>query len=387
MYKEKRKFLSLGAGLLAMFLTGLPHLWSIYQPYVMEGTDWTISQVMLCFYLSLITFAFGNLIGGKIQDRYKPSYAIWIGGAIFTFSLFSSVFAANRSLIGLYIGYAFQGIGHGMIYTTVISVYQKWFPARPGFASGLAVTANAMCGFLLAPPSRSWLENYGASTTFLILGILVATSWLLGGLFIKLPENYTATTKASSSNDLTTKEMMRTKEFYILFGIMIAALLSYFLISPMAYIIQESKGILAEYAIYAVMIGPIANAACKLLLPTLGDELGRLRILQYDLMCGIIGLLLIWLGAGYLSSIGIVLVYASYGGVLGIFPSITSQYFGIKYQGQNYGAMLFGFSITAVIAPVTHNFMPGNTYIYAGILSIVIAIIFLRILRKQASST
>ncbi|ONI45675.1 hypothetical protein AN640_04235 [Candidatus Epulonipiscium fishelsonii] len=380
----KQKLLVIGSGIFVVFFTGFPHLWSIYQPYIMESTGWSIDQSRLCFYFALITFAFGNVFGGKIQDRYKPSYAIWLGGIISTISVISSAYTADKSLIGMYVGYALQGIGQGMIYTTVISVFQKWFPTKIGFASGLAVTANAMCGFILAPPSKFWLKNYGPNTTFLLVGILVGLSWILGSIFVKNPPSYEVLSKSSAAtNNLTTAQMIKTKEFYMLFVAMIASLLAYFLISPMAQIIQEEKGVPTEYTIYAIMIGPIANASFKLLLPTIADKLGRLRILKYNIFIGTFGMILIWLGTGYLSSIGIVLVYGSYGGVLGSFPSITSQYFGVKYQGQNYGTMLFGLSFASVVAPITYGFIDGNNYVYAGIISFIMAFLLILALDKN----
>ncbi|ONI41857.1 hypothetical protein AN639_10800 [Candidatus Epulonipiscium fishelsonii] len=383
---NKQKILVVGSGIFVVFFTGFPHLWSIYQPYIMENTGWSVDQSRLCFYFALITFAFGNVFGGKIQDRYKPSYAIWLGGIISTISVLSSTYTADKSLIGMYVGYAFQGIGQGMIYTTVISVFQKWFPTKIGFASGLAVTANAMCGFILAPPSRYWLQHYGANTTFLFVGILVGISWILGSVFVKNPPNYEALSKDySSNNNLTTAQMIKTKEFYLLFIAMVASLLAYFLVSPMAQIIQEEKGVPTEYTIYAIMLGPIANASFKLLLPTIADKLGRLRILKYNIIIGISGMILIWLGTGFLSSIGIVLVYGSYGGVLGSFPSITSQYFGVKYQGQNYGTMLFGLSFASVSAPITYGFIEGNSYVYAAIVSFVIAFLLVVVLDKNTA--
>ena len=38
----------------------------------------------------------------------------------------------------------------------------------------------------------------------------------------------------------------------------------------------------------------------------------------------------------------------SYGGFLGVFPAITSEYFGIRNMGMNYGMVMLGFSIGAV---------------------------------------
>lgn len=53
-------------GAFAIFFTGYPHVWSIYQPYVMEQAGWSQGQASMCFYLALSTFVFGNIVGGRM---------------------------------------------------------------------------------------------------------------------------------------------------------------------------------------------------------------------------------------------------------------------------------------------------------------------------------
>ena len=67
-----RRYLILAVGAFGIFFTGFPHIWSIYQPYAMEATGWSQTEASMCFYLSFVTFVIGNIVGGKIQDRYSP---------------------------------------------------------------------------------------------------------------------------------------------------------------------------------------------------------------------------------------------------------------------------------------------------------------------------
>ena len=61
----KTKYLILIFGAFAIFFTGYPHIWSIYQPYAMELTGWSQSQASMGFYLSFLAFVPGNIIGGR----------------------------------------------------------------------------------------------------------------------------------------------------------------------------------------------------------------------------------------------------------------------------------------------------------------------------------
>ncbi|MCM6930683.1 hypothetical protein NE261_02490 [Enterococcus italicus] len=47
----------------------------------------------------------------------------------------------------------------------------------------------------------------------------------------------------------------------------------------------------------------------------------------------------------------IIVLGASFGGVLVVFPPLTSKTFGMKNSGVNYGIMFFGYSIGAFFGP------------------------------------
>ncbi|MGM8138110.1 hypothetical protein [Enterococcus italicus] len=47
----------------------------------------------------------------------------------------------------------------------------------------------------------------------------------------------------------------------------------------------------------------------------------------------------------------IIILGASFGGVLVVFPPLTSKTFGMKNSGVNYGIMFFGYSIGAFFGP------------------------------------
>ena len=177
------KYLILVFGAFAIFFTGYPHIWSIYQPYAMELTGWSQGQTSMCFYLSFVTFVLGNIVGGRIQDKRNPKIAIVSGGAIFTASILLSALALRPSPVMMYITYGLlQGFGQGMIYTTILSTAQKWFPGRTGFSSGVIVTANGLFGFFMAPVSRSLLSGVGIEKTFLIIGTFIGISWILASI-------------------------------------------------------------------------------------------------------------------------------------------------------------------------------------------------------------
>jgi OFA family oxalate/formate antiporter-like MFS transporter len=92
--------------------------------------------------------------------------------------------------------------------------------------------------------------------------------------------------------------------------------------------------------------------------------LGNYRTLTVVYLSMAALMVLLTLGSGaaafYIGAVGIGFVYA---GVLTIFPSLTSQNFGMRNQGMNYGFMYAGFGLGSVISPyVTSAIGAGGSY-------------------------
>lgn len=359
-------------GAFAIFFTGYPHVWSLYQPYVMDIAGWTQSQASMCFYLALVTFVFGNIVGGRIQDRYNQKIVILIGGGIFAAGILLSAFLIVPSPFPIYFTYGFmQGFGQGMIYTTIVSTAQKWFPHKTGFASGIVVTANGLCGFFLAPISRKLLDFGGPKTTFLMIGAAIAVSWILGVIFIKNPDPELEKKLLDAANagrisagnkeqhQYTAGEMIRTRKFYLLVATMLCGLMSYFMVSPVSQIIQSERGISVGIAASAVMFGSVMNAAVRLLLPTIADKAGRTRCVKGVALATVAAMIVLILSKSYVTTAAIIVMYGCYGGIMGSFPSLTSSIFGLKYSGENYGIVMSGVIMASLGAPAISGAVTG----------------------------
>lgn len=402
---KRQRILMMIFGAFAIFFTGYPHIWSVYQPYVMEEAGWTQGEASLCFYLALAFFVFGNIVGGRIQDKRSPRLAVFAGGGIFSAGIVASAFLIVPSPLPMYLTYGvMQGIGQGMIYATIISTAQKWFPGRTGFASGIVVTANGLCGFFLAPISRILLEKAGPSGTLLAIGAVIVLSWILSSIFFYVPgetwreetaaaaaaetDGHTGTKTEVSCRQYTSREMMHTKRFYFLLATMLFGLISYFLVSPVSQTYQTGLGIPSIVAVSAVMFGSIVNAGTRLVLPTLADKVGRVICIKGVLIVSIIAMAVLALTSTYTVTVAIVVMHGCYGGIMGSFPSFTSSIFGMKHSGENYGYVMFGIVIATIGAPALTALMTGNgleqkAVFGAGAVFAAIALLSLKCLEKE----
>lgn len=401
--KVRAKYFILVFGAFAVFFTGYPHIWSIYQPYAMELTGWSQSQASMCFYLYFITFVLGNISGGWLQDQYNPRIAVISGGGIFTAGILLSAPALGPSPLAMYVTYGIlQGFGQGMIYTTIISTAQKWFPEKTGFASGVIVTANGFFGFFMAPVSRALLSGMGIRITFLIFGMMIGISWILAGIFIKNPEKggeagakagvclpesgfQTHSRASHEGKQYSAREMVKTRSFYFLLATMLFGLIPYMILSPLSQSLLTDRGFSASVAVGAVMAGSVCNAAARLALPTAADKVGRIICLKFVLTAAAFAMVLLGVGADMVTAACVVFVYACYGGIMGSFPSLTTHIFGMAHSGENYGYVMLGIAASTLGAPVITNTVLGKGYdmraaFFIGAVCAAVSFLFLLLL-------
>lgn len=362
---KRKKYLMMIFGAFAIFFTGYPHIWSLYSPYVREITRWTEGQTSMCFYLTLLFFVFGNIMGGRIQDKSNPIKVLFIGGMLQAAGIFASAFLLIPNPVPMYLTFGvLQGVGQGMIYTVILSTAQKWFPDRKGFATGVVATANGLCGFFLAPFSEKILANNGPKSALIAIGSLMAAAWILSSIFVRVPDESPLDSVKQAEhirvtygghNQYSSKEMIKSKKFYLLAATMMFGLISYFMVSPIARSLQIERGVTTSAAVSAVMIGSIINAGARLIVPTLSDRIGRSSCIRIIMLISFIAMCSLVFSKSYITTAGIVIMYGIYGGIMGSFPSFTSSIFGIAHSGENYGYVMSGVVIATLGAPAITN--------------------------------
>ncbi|WP_409015960.1 MFS transporter [Anaerostipes caccae] len=389
---RKRRNAMMVFGAFAILFTGYPHVWSIYQPYVMKAAGWSTGQASICFYLPTMFFVLGNILGGRFQDKKGPAPAMFIGGGILTSGVLISRYMLLPSPIWMYLTFGvMQGIGSGMIYAPILSTAQKWFPGRTGFASGVVITANGICGLLMAPISKTLLEAGGPQLAFLTVGLLIGVSWILGTMFIRKPEE-TAEEKMpvfyGETHQYTSAEMVKTRKFYYLLCTMMCGLMAYYLTSPLSQTLQTDRGVSAALAVGSVMAGSILNAGMRLVLPSLSDKIGRIQCIKGVILLSMAAMVFLITGQKILTTLAVILIYGCFGGIMGSFPSLASSIFGLKHSGQNYGIVMFGIVVVTALSPCITNFIaagqyPVNMTFFIGFVFSAAAFLFLTKLEKE----
>src|SRR5699024_8291429 len=91
------------------------------------------------------------------------------------------------------VGYGFiGGIGLGIGYISPVSTLMKWFPDKPGMATGIAIMGFGGGALIASPWSSQMLQAFGTNTggiatTFVIHGVGYAVFMSMGVWLIRVP--------------------------------------------------------------------------------------------------------------------------------------------------------------------------------------------------------
>jgi OFA family oxalate/formate antiporter-like MFS transporter len=320
---------------------------------------WTTAQASLAFTLNLSLVPFAMIVAGRIQDSKGPKVVTLVGGIIFGLG----IFLAGRigSLSGLYLTYGvLGGIGIGTVYACTVGNTIKWFPDKRGLAGGLTAAGFGMGAVVFAPLAVTLIAGSGVLGTFSILGILFGIVIVVSSFFMAAPaagwkpEGWTPKSGATQgSEDKTSTEMLKTPRFYILWAMYTIGCISGLMIvghaSPIA---QEQIGLSPEVAAAVVSFLGIANSSGRVFWGFISDRIGRYNAFAAMFVVSAVCLIILNLASGLaLFIVGICGVAMSFGGYMGIMPSITADNFGAKYIGINYGVMFTAFGLAAFIGP------------------------------------
>ena len=108
--------------------------------------------------------------------------------------LVAALGVATDQLWVVYLGYGvLGGIGLGIGYISPVSTLIKWFPDRPGMATGLAIMGFGGGALIAAPLSNKLLDVFASQPSdaiapaFVTLGIIYFVVMTLGAFTVRLP--------------------------------------------------------------------------------------------------------------------------------------------------------------------------------------------------------
>jgi OFA family oxalate/formate antiporter-like MFS transporter len=352
-------------GLSMNLALGALYAWSVFVAPLEKEFGWKRADTSLIFTIAVFVFAISFVLAGRLQDKKGPFWISVIGGGLVSIGFFLSSWTTTLPWVFVWFG-AIGGIGNGFGYATPIPVMAKWFPDRRGLAVGLAVAGYGGGSAIFGPLAGNWLiPTYGWRATFQILGVIFFIMTMVGAFLLRnppvgyKPAGWTpapAAKAAATTYEFSPSETVRTPTFYLMWiAYALGASAGLMVISQLVPF-ARGRGVPLALATTAIFIGAIGNASGRILSGWLSDAWGRLNVLRA--MIGISAVAMIILPhTGGIAAVPVFLflmvfiVYYCYGTQLSVNASTTSDFWGTKNAGINYGLLFTAWGVAGIIGP------------------------------------
>jgi MFS transporter, OFA family, oxalate/formate antiporter len=349
-------------GLLMNLALGSLYAWSVFVAPLEKEFGWKRAQTSSVFGWAVIVFALSFILAGRLQDKLGPFKVSITGCILLTAGFLLS--ARTDSLTYLIICFGvIVGAGNGFGYATPIPVMAKWFPDKRGLAVGLAVAGYGGGSAIFGPLANLYLiPTYGWRATFAILGVIFFLMTLAGALLLKNPPagySVPGWVPASKPKALATTyefspaETLRTPTFYFMWVAYALGTFGGFMAISQLVPFAKSMKIPGEaLAVIALFIGAAGNASGRILSGWMSDAIGRLNVLRLMIGISAVAMPLLYLTGGNVGMLYVMvfIVYWCYGTQLSVNAATTSDFWGTKNAGINYGLLFTAWGVTGYFA-------------------------------------
>lgn len=377
---------------------GQAYATSVYKAQLEHHFEASHTQIGFIFSIAIVMLGVSAALFGTWVDRNGPRKTMFAAaccwGAGFLVAAGGIAVGGTAGLWIVYLGYGvIGGIGLGLGYISPVSTLIKWFPDRPGLATGMAIMGFGGGAMIASPLSTRLLETYGGTDgdkvmkLFLTLGVVYFCFMMIGVFLVRVPapgwkpdhfDPSTVTQKALvTNNHVSAANAIRTPQFWLLWTVLLCN------VTAGIGLLENAKPTIQDFfrektdtglwvstladdaAAAAVVAGgfvallSVANMAGRFGWSTASDLLGRKNTYVMFLGVGMVLYLALASGVGGTSTALFVLVcmviVSFYGGGFATVPSYLRDLFGTFQVGAIHGRLLTAWSTAGVLGPLIIN--------------------------------
>ena len=346
--------------------------------------DWKLTDLGWIFSIAIVFLGLSAAVMGRWVEEGGPRRAmftsalLWSGGF-----MLSAVGVSIHNIWLIYIGYGvFGGCGLGIGYISPVSTLIKWFPDRPGMATGMAIMGFGG-GAFVASPLSVWLmgqfataTSVGVMETFVCMGLIYICFMMVGATIVRLPppgwvpEGYVAPTKSEgmiTRNNVYVYEALKTPQFWLIWIILCMNVSAGIGVLGQASAMSQEMfpgKVTAVSAAGFVGLLSLFNMGGRFFWASISDYIGRKATYLCFFVLGIV----LYAAVPTTGSIGSVVLFVAcfsvimsmYGGGFATVPAYLRDMFGTRYVGAIHGMLLTAWSTAGVLGPVLVNY--GRQY-------------------------
>jgi len=343
--------------------------------------DWDLKEVGWIFSIAIVVLGSSAAVFGRWVERVGPrksmfAAAVCFGGGF----LVSAVGIHLHQLWLIYLGYGvLGGCGLGIGYISPVSTLIKWFPDRPGMATGMAIMGFGGGALIAAPLSVMLMEHFktavsnGVLETFVTMGVIYFMFMMIGVYAVRVPaadwkpQGWTAPVQPKqlvTSAHVAVDVAWRTAQFWLLWVVLCMNVTAGIgVIGQASPMIQEIFPGRVSPATAAAFVGLISlfNMLGRFFWASTSDYIGRRNTYMIFFALGIV----LYSSVPTLGHLGLegafvaafCIILSMYGGGFATIPAYLRDMFGTYQVGAIHGRLLTAWSVAGVLGPVLVNYI------------------------------
>lgn len=343
--------------------------------------DWKLTELGWIFSIAMLVLGLSSAIFGRWVEEGGPRKAMFTAGICWASGfLISALGVKFHQLWMIYLGYGvIGGCALGIGYISPVSTLMKWFPDRPGMATGMAIMGFGG-GALIASPLSVWLmskfagpTDVGVFNSFIVLGCVYFCFMMFGALIVRVPapgwkpEGYVPATTASkliTKNDVYVYDAVKTPQFWLIWVVLFVNTTAGIGVLGQASAMSQEMfpgQITAIAAAGLVGLMSLFNMGGRFSWASLSDYIGRKNTYFVYMTLGFILYVTVPYAGGsgnvVLFVVCFLIIVSMYGGGFSTVPAYLRDMFGTRYVGAIHGILLTAWSAAGIAGPVLINYI------------------------------
>jgi MFS family permease len=380
------------AALAVHLCIGQAYATSVYKTALVEHFDTSLTAIGIIFSIAIVMLGLSAAVFGTWVDKNGPRAAMFTSAVFWvTGFLVGSLGIATEQLWLLYLGYGvLGGIGLGIGYISPVSTLIKWFPDRPGLATGMAIMGFGGGALIASPLSRQLMDFYdpaydGTAGTvpsgsavallFLTLGLAYLVFMMFGAFIVRVPadgwkpEGFDpASVKKKAlvtTENVSATNAIKTPQFWLLWTVLFCNVTAGIgILEQASPMIQdffrngETSAVTLTAAAGFVGLLSLFNMGGRFVWSSTSDYIGRKPMYMIYLGVGIVlYIVLATLGstATWIFVLTAAVIISFYGGGFATIPAYLRDLFGTYQVGAIHGRLLTAWAAAGVAGPLIVN--------------------------------
>ncbi|SKB06469.1 Major Facilitator Superfamily protein [Prosthecobacter debontii] len=356
---------------------GQVYSFSVFNKPLSAELGVPVSSVNWAYQIALVMLGLSAAFFGKWVERSGPRKTMVVSCLCFCGGLFLAAFGVQmKSLALLHLGYGVVGgIGLGLGYIAPVSTLVKWFPDRPGMATGMAIMGFGGGALIGSPLGQELMKHFasdadtGAFSALLTMAAIYAAFMIAGALIVRVPaadwkpEGWVPKTQTNSmvtSASVSVDTAWKTPQFWLLWTVLcmnVSAGIG--ILGRAADMCQDMFGVSAAIGAGFTGLLSIFNMGGRFLWSSTSDLTGRKMIYSiYFLLGTVLYALLPWTQETQNRTFFVIftaVIISMYGGGFATIPAYLKDLFGTYQVGAIHGRLITAWSMAAVIGPTLIN--------------------------------